>query len=561
MALIELNDVSLTFNIRKQGRVSFKEFVLRKGVQATNPVLTVEALSHVNMSVREGDRLGIVGHNGAGKSTLLKLLAGIYPPTSGTRTVEGHISSLFDISLGFEPEASGWENICYRGYLQGETPQTIRAKMQPIAEFSELGRFLDMPVRYYSAGMMVRLAFSIATAIEPEILLVDEVLSAGDLAFQAKARQRMYDMIAKARLIVMVSHDLDSLGKLCEYGIWMDHGKVRMTGTMEEVILAYHASAVDAPRPDAPVNGNRFVLNGIEHPANGDGHSANGNGHAVNGNGNGHAKKPDPAHGNGHPRDGSGYGRGPNEELPAYMAPEKHGPRDLRLYEQHIRSQFGEDGILEEILKRIGTTNRHFVELSARIIKDGGNCTHLAMDNRWTGLFVETEPDQLGVLESQFKDRSDIRCSHAEVTPENVEALLSNSGVPSEFDVLSIDLDGNDYWVWAAVENWRPRIVVIEYNASHPPSKRWVMKEDREYRWNGTSYFGASLASLTALAKRKGYVLVGTTSLGVNAFFVAEELVTPERFLDPVVHYYYSPPNYGPYYGGHPPGEGPFVEV
>ena len=146
--------------------------------QTVNPLRVVPALHDVSFVLRPGDRLGIIGRNGAGKSTLLKLLAGIYPPTSGRRHVEGRISSLFEIALGFEMEASGWENIMYRGYLQGETPRHIRAKIQPIAEFSELGEFLNMPVRYYSAGMMVRLAFSIATAIEPEILIVDEVLSA-----------------------------------------------------------------------------------------------------------------------------------------------------------------------------------------------------------------------------------------------------------------------------------------------------------------------------------------------------------------------------------------------
>src|SRR5262249_47572013 len=157
---------------------TFKEFVVRLFKKSANPVPPIEvaALKNLNLEVREGDRLGVIGHNGAGKSTLLKVLAGIYPPSEGTLTVEGQSSSLFDIALGFEQEASGWENIYYRGYLQGETPQTIRSKMEPIAEFSELGDFLKMPVRYYSAGMKVRLAFSIATAIEPEILLVDEVL-------------------------------------------------------------------------------------------------------------------------------------------------------------------------------------------------------------------------------------------------------------------------------------------------------------------------------------------------------------------------------------------------
>jgi ABC-type polysaccharide/polyol phosphate transport system ATPase subunit len=218
---------------------------------AANPTMKVHALRDVCLRIREGDRVGIIGHNGAGKSSLLKLLAGIYPPTRGKRIVEGQISSLFDISLGFEQDASGWENIYYRSYLQGETPAGVRSKIQQIADFSELGDFLNMPVRYYSAGMMVRLAFSIATAIEPEILLVDEVLSVGDLAFQEKARQRMRDMMARAQLIVMVSHDLEALCKFCERGVWMDHGQVRMTGEIHETAHAYLRSVQEA-QPNPP---------------------------------------------------------------------------------------------------------------------------------------------------------------------------------------------------------------------------------------------------------------------------------------------------------------------
>jgi lipopolysaccharide transport system ATP-binding protein len=242
MARIELNKVSLTFQIRHGGRITLKEFLirhmLRRSVQSK---VEVHALQDVNFQVKEGQRVGILGHNGAGKSTLLKVLAGIYPPTRGRCVVEGQVSSLFDISLGFELDASGWENIAYRGYLQGETPRSIRSKMQPIAEFSELGEFLELPVRYYSAGMLVRLAFSIATAIEPEILLVDEVLSVGDMSFQHKARQRMRDMMAKARLIVMVSHDMDSLLQTCDEVVWLDHGRVRQVGPAAEVIAAYTA--------------------------------------------------------------------------------------------------------------------------------------------------------------------------------------------------------------------------------------------------------------------------------------------------------------------------------
>src|SRR5438445_8986545 len=250
MARIELDKVSLTFQVRQRGRITLEEFLVRQMFRrSVNPLIEVRALQEVSLQLHEGERIGIIGHNGAGKSTLLKVLAGIYPPSRGRRVVEGRISSLFDIALGFEMDASGWENICFRGYLQGETPQTIRAKIQPIAEFTELGEFLDMPVRYYSAGMLVRLAFSIATAIEPEILLVDEVLSVGDLAFQEKARMRMHDMMKKAELIVMVSHDLHSLATLCERGIWMDHGQIRQAGPIKEVMAAYAASVAGSYSP------------------------------------------------------------------------------------------------------------------------------------------------------------------------------------------------------------------------------------------------------------------------------------------------------------------------
>lgn len=240
MASIELDKVDLTFTIRQSSKITFKEFVVQRlWRRAAAERMQVNALRDVSLSIEEGQRVGIIGHNGAGKSTLLRLLAGIYPPTGGQRRVEGRISSLFDIVLGFEAEATGWENIGYRSYLQGETPRTIKDKIQPIAEFSELGDFLKLPVRYYSAGMAVRLAFAIATAIEPEILLVDEVLSVGDLAFQDKARRRMYDMMAKAKIIVMVSHDLGSIQKLCNRVIWMEHGAVRQIGPTGAVIDAY----------------------------------------------------------------------------------------------------------------------------------------------------------------------------------------------------------------------------------------------------------------------------------------------------------------------------------
>ncbi len=250
MTRIELDRVCLTFRVRRHSRVTFKEYIVRRLFrEAVNPYVEVRALQDVSLRFRDRERVGIIGPNGAGKSTLLRVVAGVYPPTQGKRVITGRVSSLFDIALGFESEANGWDNMAYRGYLQGETPRSVRAKMQEIAEFSELGRFLDMPVRYYSTGMLVRLAFSIATAIEPEILLVDEVLGAGDLAFQQKARQRMHQMMARARLIVVVSHDLNALAELCDTGVWLDHGRVRAVGAMNELIAAYTEEVNAGPTP------------------------------------------------------------------------------------------------------------------------------------------------------------------------------------------------------------------------------------------------------------------------------------------------------------------------
>jgi ABC-type polysaccharide/polyol phosphate transport system ATPase subunit len=252
MTLIELNDVGLLFRVRRHGRISLKEYLLCGWFwPSRRPTFNVQALEHIDLAVKQGERVGVIGRNGAGKSTLLKLLAGIYPPTSGRRHVTGRVSSLFDISLGFEPEANGWENIRYRSYLQGESPRSVRDKTQSIAEFSELGKFLDMPVRYYSAGMSVRLAFSVAAAIEPEILLVDEVLSAGDASFQAKARERMQALISSAQAVVVVSHDLNAIRQLCDRVLWLDQGHIHMAGPTEEVIDAYLQHSTGSPQQHA----------------------------------------------------------------------------------------------------------------------------------------------------------------------------------------------------------------------------------------------------------------------------------------------------------------------
>jgi ABC-type polysaccharide/polyol phosphate transport system ATPase subunit len=248
MAKIDLTDLHLTFTVHQQKRVSLKEYIVR-GLFRRSSAVSVHALAGLNLAIRDGERLGVIGHNGAGKSTLLKLLAGIYPPTAGERTVEGSICSLFDISLGFEPEASGWDNIRFRAYLQGESPASLKPKIDAIAEFTELGDFLNLPVRHYSAGMLMRLAFAIATSIEPEILLVDEVLAVGDLAFQNKAHARMKELMSSARIMVLVAHDLNTIRAMCNRVIWMEHGAPRMDGNPNEVVDAYIASVTKQAAP------------------------------------------------------------------------------------------------------------------------------------------------------------------------------------------------------------------------------------------------------------------------------------------------------------------------
>jgi ABC-type polysaccharide/polyol phosphate transport system ATPase subunit len=243
MSQIDLENLSLRFWVTQRGTMSSRQrlsylFTGRK----PQGVREVTALDGINLNLREGDRLGIVGHNGAGKSTLLKVIADIYAPSGGRRHVQGGISALFDFSLGFEVDATGWENIAYRHYLLGENKQAVRAKKGDIAVFSELGEALDIPVRYYSSGMKIRLAFAIATAIRPDILLVDEAFTASDLPFRTKAKRRLRELMAQASIVIMVSHELDLLADMCEKVLWLDHARVLALGPTKELLARYVSS-------------------------------------------------------------------------------------------------------------------------------------------------------------------------------------------------------------------------------------------------------------------------------------------------------------------------------
>jgi hypothetical protein len=229
---------------------------------------------------------------------------------------------------------------------------------------------------------------------------------------------------------------------------------------------------------------------------------------------------------------------------------------DLRGFEFSAHSQNGEDGILQEIFRRVGTTNRYFVEFGVET-GDQCNCAYLARDKGWAGLFMEAGESEFEKLKQNYNPFPGIRCCRAMVSSANIEELLAAHQVPAEPDLLSIDIDGNDYWVWKAIRNWRPRVVVAEYNPFHLPPKKWVMKEDPTYVWKRTTYFGASLASLTLLGREKGYTLVGTDSMGVNAFFVRDDALVEGRFLDPVLAYHFTP--FG--HNAPAPFDGPFEAI
>jgi ABC-type polysaccharide/polyol phosphate transport system ATPase subunit len=204
-----------------------------------NAVIEFEALKNINLSIRGGDRLGIIGLNGAGKSTLLKMIVGIYPPHRGHVQVSGKISPLIELGTGFDFELSGRENIYLNGALLGRSYKQMRALEGQIIEFSELGDKIDLPLKYYSSGMHGRLAFSIGTLVEPEILLVDEIFSTGDVHFVEKASGRMRDLFNSSQIVVLVSHNLDQIEELCNKAIVLHEGNIVGQGAPQEMIAFY----------------------------------------------------------------------------------------------------------------------------------------------------------------------------------------------------------------------------------------------------------------------------------------------------------------------------------
>lgn len=245
MAKIILDAVNIEFPIYNVNARSFKKQFLRLAtggnvLKDSNQHIVVKSLDNLNLVIDHGDLVGLIGHNGSGKSTLLRLLAGIYEPTEGKVDISGHISTMLDITSGIEAEFTGYENIAIRGTLLGLSKKQIADKMQEIAAFTELGDYLKMPIRTYSSGMQVRLAFAISASIQPDILLIDEIFAAGDSSFMEKARQRMIALLQQSSIVVMATHSEELIKEFCNKLLLLESGRVKYYGPVAEGLDFYH---------------------------------------------------------------------------------------------------------------------------------------------------------------------------------------------------------------------------------------------------------------------------------------------------------------------------------
>ena len=244
MTFLTLNNVSVHFPIYRAFDLSLRNRILSSATGGllgsdTRNLLVIQALSNIDVTLTTGERLALIGHNGAGKSTLLRVMAGIYEPFSGSVGRRGRIAPLFDVSLGMDPESTGYENIRLRGLFLGMTLKQMRQRVDEIADFSGLGDYLSLPIRTYSSGMQTRLAFSISASIEPEILLMDEGIAAGDAEFLEKANKKMEELVSKAGILVLASHSADLLKRFCKRAILLQHGRIVSEGPVDSVFQSY----------------------------------------------------------------------------------------------------------------------------------------------------------------------------------------------------------------------------------------------------------------------------------------------------------------------------------
>lgn len=236
--IIQIDHVSMRFNIAKEKVDSFKEWFIRK-MKGTLHFQEFFAVNDVSLTVRKGDVYGLVGLNGSGKSTLLKMVAGVLKPSMGKCTVHGTVAPLIELGAGFDMDLTGRENVFLNGTVLGMDPKYLAEKYPDIVEFSELGEFMDVAVKNYSSGMVARLAFAIATIAKADVLICDEILSVGDFLFREKSEQRMREMMGGGATVLLVSHDIDQIERMCTKAAWMEKGRIIMDGDAAEVCRAY----------------------------------------------------------------------------------------------------------------------------------------------------------------------------------------------------------------------------------------------------------------------------------------------------------------------------------
>lgn len=236
--IIRVDHVSMNFRMNVNHTTSMKEWLIAK-LKRELKYQDFYALNDISFSVERGEVLGIIGTNGSGKSTLLKVISGIYKPTGGTVITSGRVAPMLELGSGFDYELSGRENIFLNGAIMGYSESFLKSKYEEIVDFSELGEFIHQPIKIYSSGMMMRLAFSVATLVEPEILIVDEILAVGDERFQRKSFDRMMSLMKGGTTVMMVSHNIQQIREMCSRVIWLSQGQIKMNGDPETVCCEY----------------------------------------------------------------------------------------------------------------------------------------------------------------------------------------------------------------------------------------------------------------------------------------------------------------------------------
>ncbi|MHB8621931.1 MAG: ABC transporter ATP-binding protein [Sulfuricaulis sp.] len=611
-------------------------------------------IREIDFCVEPGEAVGIVGKNGAGKSTLLKIITGTTQPTEGVVEKSGRIAALLELGMGFHPDYTGRENVSLAGQLLGFSADETSGNLAQIEDFAEIGRYMDEPVRTYSSGMQVRLAFSVATAIRPDILIVDEALSVGDAYFQHKCFSRIRNFKEQGTTLLFVSHDPAAVRTLCTRAVLLDEGRIVQDGPPQDVLDYYNALIAK-----------QEIASDIKQATNDKGQTQtrSGSGEAsviniqINNSENVPAKVFEVGEkvsldvsfkvytpiasvfvgilikdrlGNDIYGTNSFYDEqvienalagevykatfvltlnlGPgtysistalvnsnthldkNYEwidratmfevvnlkhrycigtayLPTEISVRLSGAlknhEDLNQHKKTVFSQFGEDGIIERIFNIIGVKSKISVEFGAYDGIAMSNTANLIRNHGWSGKFIEHDSEMFNRLKENYAQYPDVQCINSKVSINNVEKLLIELEIPCDFDLLSIDVDGNDYWIWKNIINFKPRVIVIEFNGSYPPPRKWVMAYNEHHVWSGDDYFGASIQSYYELAKSKGYELVCCEENGSNLFFIEQQSFYLFNIPDNDPQLLYNPPKYGmpENNGGHPHREGDHLVI